>query len=471
MKAWEEFLTQQEKELGSDTVNKWLRTLKIAKYDACNLYLEAKDSFQALWFEEHVRPRIQAKLLNKNNKRIKVHLCLGKISAKEKERTQTKALAAPSKNEDLSIPTIALFKLEWDKIDPHASFQSFVYSEGHQVTYKLLCELAGYDPELKAFNQSPLKLSTFNPIYLHGESGSGKTHLLMAIANNLQSKGLKVIYTRADTFTEHVVSAIRAGEMQTFRRAYRNIDVLLVDDIEVFSRKGATQEEFFHTFNTLHVEGKQIILSANCTPQELKLIEPRLVSRFEWGIVLPLEHLKKPEMRKVLLNKAEQLKFPLQEKVVDFLIQEFSRNNKALVKAFEALVLRTHLNQAEGKGPMLPLSLEIAQKYLEDLIKSEQQAVLTPSKIIQTVAEFYGIKIDDILGKAQSRDCALPRQIAMHICRNHLQMPYMKIGDLFSRDHSTVMASVKQIQKGIDNNDPEISGVVIGILKQLKASL
>src|SRR5690606_21981449 len=104
---------------------------------------------------------------------------------------------------------------------------------------------------------APLKLSTFNPIYLHGESGSGKTHLLMAIANHLQSQGLKVIYTRADTFTEHVVSAIRAGEMQTFRKSYRNIDVLLVDDIEVFSRKGATQEEFFHTFNTLHVEGKQ----------------------------------------------------------------------------------------------------------------------------------------------------------------------------------------------------------------------
>lgn len=468
MKAWEEFLTLQEKELGAETVRKWLHPLKILRYDACNLYLEAKDSFQAIWFEEHIRPRVQTKFINPNSKRIKVHLSIAKLPAKEKNPALPGKF---SKKIDPSAPTIALFKIEWDRIDPSATFQSFVCSEGHFVTYKLLCELTGYDPQEKAFNPSQIKLSSFNPIYLHGESGSGKTHLLMAIANHLQSKGLKVVYTRADTFTEHVVSAIRAGEMQAFRKAYRNIDVLLVDDIEVFSRKGATQEEFFHTFNTLHVEGKQIILSANCTPQELKLIEPRLVSRFEWGIVLPLEHLKKAEMRQVLINRAQALNFTLQEKVIEFFLATFARNNKTLIKALEGLVLRTHLNQAEGRSFSLPLSLEDTQELLEDLIKSEQQAVLTPNKIIQTVAEFYGIKVDDILGKAQSRDCALPRQIAMHICRNHLQMPYMKIGDLFSRDHSTVMASVKQIQKSMNVNHSEISGIITGILKQLKAGL
>lgn len=468
MKAWEEFLIQQEKELGTDTVKKWLRPLKVLKYDACNLYLEAKDSFQAIWFEEHIRPRLLTKFTNKSNKRIKVHLTTFKLPSKEKEQPSSKP--AP-KAVDPSTPSIELFRLDWDQIDPNATFQNFVSAEGHYVTFKILCELTGYDPDQKTFNPSQIRLSAFNPIYLHGESGSGKTHLLMAIANHLQTKGLKVIYTRADTFTEHVVSAIRAGEMQTFRKAYRNIDVLLVDDVELFSRKDATQEEFFHTFNTLHVEGRQIILSANCTPQELKLIEPRLVSRFEWGIVLPLEHLKKSEMIKVLTNKINALNFPLQDKVIEFLLQQFSRNNKSLVKALEALVLRTHLSQAEGRGPVLPLSLDVAQKYLEDLIKTEQQAVITPNKIIQTVAEFYGIRVDDILGKAQSRDCALPRQIAMHICRSHLQMPFMKIGDLFSRDHSTVMASVKQIQKNIDKSDNEVSGVITGILKQLKASL
>jgi chromosomal replication initiator protein len=174
------------------------------------------------------------------------------------------------------------------------------------------------------------------------------------------------------------------------------------------------------------------------------------------------------EMRNVLISRAELLNFPLQEKVLEYLLAAFSRNTKTLIRSLEALILRTHLS---GSTDAAPVSLETARKHLEDLAKAEQQSVITPAKIIQTVAEYYGIKADDILGKAQSRDCALPRQIAMHICRNQLRMPYMKIGDLFSRDHSTVMASVKQVQKSMEAAGSEVSSIITGILKQLKAAL
>lgn len=451
MQAWEQFLQWQETELGTETVQKWLRSLKIQRFDACNLYLEAKDSFQALWFEEHMRGKAQAKLVNGNNKRIKVHLSVANtLPASKKTRIKNKAV------KDAHFP---LFQLTFDELDPFCLLHYFVESPDNHLTYKLLQEVAGLSA------QTSTTLGTFNPIYLYGTAGSGKTHLLMGLAHAFRARGLKTLYVRAETFTDHVVSAIRAGEMSTFRQAYRNADVLLVDDVHVFSRKNATQEEFFHTFNTLHLEGKQIVLSAHCAPQELQLIEPRLISRFEWGIVLSLKALEGPALRQMLEQKAQAFNVALSSKVMDFLSETFTSQPKALIKAFEALVLRLHL---DAQHPAQHLSVTAAKTLLTDLMGEEQRSALTPSKIIQAVAEHYGIRTEDILGKAQTRECALPRQLAMHLCRGKLKMPFMKIGDLFSRDHSTVMASVKHVQKSLDQDQRDITGAWHTIVKKLQ---
>ncbi|MFZ0565869.1 MAG: chromosomal replication initiator protein DnaA [Chlamydiales bacterium] len=453
MRAWEEFLTLQEKELGQETVSKWLRPLKVIRFDACNLYLEAQDSFKALWFEEHIRHKVETTLFNNNNKKIKVHTS---IVSQEGEKKPLNHQKKGSKN-TLTSP---IFTLHFDEVDPEAGFDSFIISQNNLLAHKLLTEACCQEQKNSSLS--------FNPIFLFGRSGSGKTHLMMAAANSFKKQGFKVIYVRADTFTEHVVNAIRTGEMQTFRKVYRNADVLLIDDIEIFSRKSATQEELFHTFNTLHLEGKQIILSATCPPQELKFIEPRLVSRFEWGIVIPMPVLAKEKLHTVLVQKAEKMNYPLDEKVVDFLLETFDSSTKTLIRALEALALRTHLNQGVGTPAALPLKLKTVQNYLSDLIQEEKKSVLTPGKIIRSVAQYYGIQMDDILSKSQARECVLPRQIAMHLCRQELNLPYMKIGDLFSRDHSTVMASVKQIQKGLETKNHEIAGSLKGILKTLQ---
>ena len=452
MQAWEKFIQQQEAELGSETVQKWLRSLKIQRFDACNLYLEAKDSFQALWFEEHIRNKAQAKLVNGNNKRIRIHLSIANtIPAPKKSRNNTKGAK--------DVKPLQ-FQLTFDDLDPHCLFQHFVVSQNNQITHKLLCELAGLS------TPAVTSLGAFNPIYLFGSTGCGKTHLLMSLTQMFRNQGFRSIYVRAELFTDHVVTAIRAGEMSTFRQAYRKADILLVDDVHVFSRKGATQEEFFHTFNTLHLEGKQIILAANCAPQELQLIEPRLVSRFEWGIVLPLKSLSMDELRLMLQAKSQALNFFLPEKVVDFLLETFTSNPKALIKAFEALVLRLHL---DSQHSIHNLSVIAVKTLLSDLLIEEQRSALTLPKIIQAVAEHYDIRSEDILSKSQTRECALPRQLAMHLCREKLKMPFMKIGDLFSRDHSTVMASVKQVQKSLDEDHRDITGAWHAILKKLQA--
>jgi len=450
MRAWEEFLANQEKELGKATVEKWLRPLTITRFDACNLYLEAADSFKALWFEEHIRDRVQKGLYNNNHKQIKVHIAV----ASHSENAQPKKLKKKPPSSFLSSPT---FTLTFDQVDPEATFENFISSQNNLLAYKLLEEASACDN------------LQFNPIYLYGRTGTGKTHLLMSTASALNKKGHHALYVRAETFTEHVVGAIRTAEMQTFRKAYRGVDTLIIDGIEIFSRKGATQEEFFHTFNTLHLEGKQIILSSNLAPQELKFIEPRLVSRFEWGIVIPLLMPEKEQMRQILEQKANKVNFHLEETVSDFLLETFGGSTKTLIRALDALVLRTHLNQGLSTSTgNQPLKLKSAQNILKDLIQEEEKAVLTSGKIIRTVAEYYGIRIDDILSKSQARECALPRQIAMHLCREHLNLPFMKIGDIFARDHSTVMASVKQVQKGLTSKSSEISGSLNGILKLLE---
>ena len=452
MKAWEDYLSQQKIELGNETVDKWLTPLKVLRFDACNLYLEAKDSFQILWFEEHIRPKVLKSFYNNNKKKIKIHLTVAGAERSKPETTKRKKGQAPQ--ETTPLP----FHLNFDLTDPYCTFDNFVVNESNVLTHKLL----------KSLVEDRKNLGTYNPIYIHGAGGTGKTHLLMALEQGLRAAGLKTLYVRAETFTDHVVSAIRLGEMSHFRQTYRNSDILIVDDVQVFSKKAATQEEFFHTFNTLHVDGKQIILGANCAPGELQMVEPRLVSRFEWGIVLPLEPLGNEDIRAVLEHKMHSLHFPLHTKVIDFLIETFPRGTGPLCKALKALILRSHLNENTNSIKTTQLTVPQVKNFLSDLILEEEQAAITPQKIIQFTAEHFGIRSEDLVGRSQTRDCVLPRQIAMFLCRAHLNIPLLKIGDLFGRDHSTVMSSVRAIQNALEQNNIEITQPCDLLLKRLR---
>ena len=406
MKEWEQFLAQLGRELGPFVVQEWVP--KMVRFDAGNVYLGECDSFQTSWFEEHVRPRLKG-FVNHNQRPIKVHLGEKKKGEPKKESPRILSFAP-------------------DPLDPEMTLENFIPTQKNLVAHKVLTELNG-----------------FNPIYLYGPKGVGKTHLLMGAASALQKMGKRVFFVRSETFTGHVVQAIRLGQMQAFRRVYRDIDALIIDDIDLFSRKAATQEEFFHTFNTLHTMGRPILLSANTAPAQLSEIEPRLISRFEWGISLGLE---RGDMGPILEKKGALWNMPLDEELKRFLLEKFPQNP---ILALQALVLR-------GKGA--PMNIGIAEKLLKDLFAKEQENALTPEKIIKAVAGHYGITSDDLLGSSQMREYALPRQMAMYLCRDRLKMPFQAIGRLFDRDHSTVMGSVKQIQKAIEEKKMEPIGSI-----------
>jgi chromosomal replication initiator protein len=388
MQIWEEFLKSLEKELGVETVQRWARPLEICNFDARNLYLEAKDPLQINWFEEYIRPRLR--LVNNNGIPIQVHL---QVPAKKKMV------------EDKPSYTILP-----DRLDAELTFENFV---GDQMAYRVL---RGKEP--------------FNPIYLYGAPHTGKTHLLTAFA--LASKG-KVFYVRGETFTSHVVQAIRLGLMQQFRQIYRAIDLLLVDDIHVLAGRQATQEEFFHTFNTLQMAGKQIIVAGNAPPSQLKDIEPRLMSRFEWGISIKVEGV---DAKELLQKKAKLWNLSYDDVLLERLAETFPQNP---LVALQALALR-------AKG--LPLTTEKALSLVQDLIAQER---VTLEEIIEAVALHFGIIPQDLVGKSQAREHAHPRQIAMFIMREKLKLPFQKIAKHFGRDHSTVMASIERVHKNLED--------------------
>lgn len=442
MIIWQQFLDSLQGDIGRQTVDRWLRPLTVLKYDAGNIYLQADDSFAAEWFEEHIRPLSGKRLKSNSGRPIKVHL-----SVKNQVLPKAKSDQSPQTSTD---------KIEFvsQKLDPGHTFEQFIAGNENIVPLKVLCGLAGYDLDTHKFVEPTTDPTTYNPVFIYGGSGVGKTHLLMAAASIYQLKGKRVFYTTASSFTNHVVLAIRRSMMREFRAAYRHVDILIIDDVQDLVRKNATQEELFHTFNALHTQGKQIILSANTSPQMLEGIEERLISRFEWGITLPITAITQmSELQELLSRRSSLFKFPIERDLSDFIAQKFP-TAKSLNHALESLILGTHLDKVDTSHP---LPLNTVKDQLTRLYEEENKAKLTPDRILQMISDIFGLKIEDITGKSQSRECVLPRQIAMYILRNELKLPYMKIGRVFSRDHSTVMSSIKLIKKGLEAKDQEIA--------------
>ncbi len=426
MRLWQTFLEKLKKNLGETAFEKWVKPLKVLKFDALNLYLDTTNSFYIFWFQEHIKERPQ----DENGRKIKLHFYL---NGKPFDQRRKKTLKKESPKEYFSP----------DHLFSFATFENFVKDATPFLAGTLL---KGAD-------------STYNPLFLYGPSGSGKTHLLMATAKELKKRGKEVFYVQTPTFVDHVVRAFKTHSLRDFRLAYRKVDCLILDDVHLLKKKIATQEELFHTFNHLHTQGKQLIFGAKTLPRRLEGIEERLNSRFEWGMTLPLEVATPTEVRQVLEKKAKLLALPLKESESIHLYQRFPKVS-SLIRALEALALRLHTSKVK-------LDIATINELLKDLIQEEMKECLTPERIVKVVAEIFKVDANEIMGKRQDKACVLPRKTAMYFCRKTIEMPYLKIGEFFSRDHSTVMSSVKQIEKGKQEKKREILFPVLKIEEKL----
>lgn len=342
---------------------------------------------------------------------------------------------------------------EQSNLNPNYTFDTFVVGNNNRFAQSASLAVA----------ESPGEI--YNPLFLYGGVGLGKTHLMHSIAHFIQENhpGMKVLYVSSETFTNELIEAIRNGNntaMSRFREKYRSIDVLLIDDVQFIIGKESTQEEFFHTFNELHVAKKQIILSSDRPPKEMETLEERIRSRFEWGLLADIGSPDYETRMAILKKKAERDGFELSDEILNYIAVNIKSNIRELEGALNKLMAYVNLVQTE-------ITMEIAQKELQNIISPDKPRIVTPQLIMEVVAEHFGISIEQILSKSRSNDVAKPRQIAMYLCKNMTDASLEAIGKVLGgRDHSTVVHGIKKVAEDV-SADEAVAKTVETIKKKI----
>lgn len=302
----------------------------------------------------------------------------------------------------------------------------------------------------------------YNPLFIYGNSGLGKTHLLYAICNEIEKNNpnINIVYIKGDEFTNELIEAIRRGTTSEFRQKYRKSDVLLVDDIQFIAGKESTQEEFFHTFNTLHGAKKQIILSSDRPPKDMDILEDRIRSRFEWGL---LADIQSPdyETRMAILRKKEELDgYNVGDDVIEYIAKNIKSNIRELEGSLNKIIAYANLEKRE-------INLSLAEQVLKDIISPNEKKIITPEYIISTVAEHFDLSPADIMGSKRVSKIVHPRQIAMYLCREMTDVSLIVIGKCMgNRDHTTIMHGIEKIEKELSDINNNNTTEEIDILKK-----
>ncbi len=302
----------------------------------------------------------------------------------------------------------------------------------------------------------------YNPLFLYGGVGLGKTHLLHAIGNYVLDRDpeINVLYVSSEKFTNDMINAIRRQQTEEFRMRYRNIDVLLIDDIQFIAGKEGTQEEFFHTFNTLHSAAKHIVISSDKPPKAILTLEERLRSRFEWGLIADVQPPDLETRTAILRTKADQMNVGVPDDVIDFLAHKVQSNIRELEGSLNRVAAFAELHG-------IPISVEMATSTLADLLGNVRRRRITPDQIIVAVSEHFGVDIRVIQGRGRSRKIVVPRQVAMYLLREETECSLVDIGKLLGgRDHTTVMHGCDRIAEEI-NADTRLRNEVLAIRERL----
>lgn len=320
-------------------------------------------------------------------------------------------------------------------LNPKYTFDTFVVGNSNRFAHAAALAVA----------EAPA--TSYNPLFLYGGVGLGKTHLMHSIGNAILKKNhsSKVLYVTSEKFTNHLINAIKDNKTEDFRNTYRNVDVLLIDDIQFIAGKERIQEEFFHTFNALHESGKQIIISSDRPPKEMKLLEDRLKSRFEWGLIADISNPDYETRLAILRKKAQFDNIVIDDMILSNIATKIDSNIRELEGVLNKMIAKASLTHS-------PLTMEMAEKAINDIV-SQKEKIVSPDYIQEVVAKYFNLNPKDLKSSKRSNDLAYPRQIAMYLCRDIAQMQLAKIGESFGkRDHTTVMHACRKIESEIKEN-------------------
>jgi chromosomal replication initiator protein len=443
---WQECLTVLRNDLSNHQYNTWISPLQAASNNSSELFLFAPNPFVASWVEKHFKAKIETIFVEMNkdarfcdNNEFSVTITVG-----QKEKTpQMTGVSARYPIQNTGNDTVATAVKEKEpfqsNLNPRFTFETFVEGKSNQIA-------------LAASKQVSLEPGgSNNPLLIYGGVGLGKTHLMHAVGNAIlcQNPEAKVLYLHSERFVAEMVKAIQSNKMEDFKHRYRQLNALLIDDIQFFAGKVRSQEEFFHTFNALLESQQQIILTCDRYPKEIEGLEERLKSRFGWGLTVAVEPPELETRVAILMNKAEVSNIPLEYDVAFFIAKKIRSNVRELEGALKRVIASANFT---GK----PISIDMVKESLRDLL-SLQDKLVTIENIIKTVSEYYKIKVADLLSKRRTRSIARPRQLAMCIAKELTNHSLPEIGDAFGgRDHTTVLHAHKTI-KGMLESDMNIA--------------
>lgn len=438
---WQSCLNQFEKELPTQQFNTWIRPLNLDQDAAPSgeLKLIAPNRFVLQWVKERFLSRIEAMGDTFFSSPIRVSLKLAAIDASPPPPMAIPKLPVAGKSIPAQKTAVKGAPTEKSSLIKEFTFDSFVAGKANQLARAAALQVAEHPG------------TSYNPLFIYGGVGLGKTHLIHAIGNFLLSERpeARVRYLHASDYVSDVVRAYQQKSFDEFKRYYHSLDLLLIDDIQFFTGKDRTQEEFFYAFNALIEAHKQVIITCDTYPKDLSGLDERLKSRFSWGLTVAVEPPEQEMRVAIILKKAEAVSFKLDEDVAFFVAKHIRSNVRELEGALKSVIAFARFNGKE-------ITLDTAKEALKDLLMAQNRQI-TVENIQKTVADYYKLKVSDLLAKKRARNIARPRQMAMALAKDLTQMSLPEIGDAFGgRDHTTVLHACRTIA-ALREKDHEIN--------------
>ena len=426
---WIDILSELKKTLSDISFNTWFSDAEILSMSDSKIIIGCNNSLILETINLRYIDTLNNITYSLTNQNYKIKVMLKEDFKKDHTPSNTKNLTVSSSNKEISNNFST-------NLNNKYTFETFVVGNSNRFAHAASLAVA----------ESPSK--AYNPLFIYGGVGLGKTHLMHAIGHliNENNKNLKVVYITSEKFINELISAIKDDKNIEFRNKYRNVDVLLIDDVQFIAGKERTQEEFFHTFNALHESNKQIILSSDRPPKEIKTLEERLCSRFEWGLIADIQPPDYETRIAILRKKADVDKLNIPNEVLIYIATKIKSNIRELEGALLRVVAYTNLTNSN-------VSLDLAKEALKDLINTKNSKTITIEYIQETIANYFDLNIEMLKSQRRTQNIAFPRQIAMYLCRKLTDSSLPKIGENFGgRDHTTVIHAYEKILNKIESD-------------------
>jgi chromosomal replication initiator protein len=434
--VWQAALGELQLQVNKATYDTWLRETRFIGHEDGSYVIGVPTAYVKDWLETRMRSTIERTLTGIVGRAVEARFVVWSAPAGASEAepagAERPAQAAPPLQAGVTEQQVAT-RTSPGGLNPKYTFDRFVVGASNRLAHAA-CLAAADNP---AF--------AYNPLFVYGGVGLGKTHLLHAVGHVAREKGYTVLYVSSEDFTNDLINAIRSHTTDSFRDKYRRIDVLMVDDIQFIAGKESTQEEFFHTFNTLHGQNKQLVISSDRPPKAMVTLEERLRSRFEWGLTADIQPPDLETRTAILRFKAEGLRREVPAELIELIARRVQSNIRELEGALNRVIA-----YAEILGH--PLTAEVAASALSDFLPRHRS--LSPSQIVEGVAEFFNVSVSDLIGRERTKDVALPRQVAMYLIRKETDASLPQIGDVLGgRDHTTVIYGCDKVADMVERDD------------------